>query len=125
MYNIAQVIYGVPLVTNDDPPRYSEELQSLIVGLDSGAQQDGWLSYYSGDASQSPLAFGFEVGEFDVVPNFIEGNTIAKIFSPPQSVEEDRYARYTDLLEALPESLREEVIGIGGEPRTFILWCTS
>ena len=115
MYAISQVIYGYPLVSNDKELDLSEELCELVW---SDAEEDGWLHYYSGSATDEPAAFGIEIDEFDEACAYVDTR---KLKMTPTQADIDKFNELFDKLEPeIQEELRQF-----GEPFVFFLWSTS
>lgn len=116
MYGIAQIIYGVPLVANEDGDSPKEKFDVLAEAIED--ESDGFLSYYSGAADESPAAFGVELGQFDECCAYIDVSTLPLDPTPGQMAE------YSQLLEAQEPEVRKALESLGS-PRVFFLWSTS
>lgn len=116
MYAMAHMIYGYPLVTNDQEPSPRARLPRVDDALDE--EMAGFLTYYSGAADETPAAFGIRLGRFDEACAFVP---IAEI---PLAPTEDQRTEFQRLLEALPSDLQGDLRGLG-EPSVFLLWATS
>lgn len=116
MYSIAQIIYGIPLVSNDDgAPGQSEDLE---LAIEDG--EPGFLSYYSGAAPETPAAFGIELGEFDEACAWIDMKDVNLSPTPQQT------SQFELLWKSLKKSLQEEIEAkYGKDSKVFILWTTS
>lgn len=116
-YAIGNVIYGIPLGTNRyNPTGESEWSEELSIAIED--ELTGFLQYYSG-SGDVPAAFGVELCEFDEACYFVDITGLTLRPTIEQQAEVER------AFNALPISLREEIITKFGTPRTFILWSTS
>tara|TARA_R110000868_G_scaffold324272_5_gene585169 strand:- start:757 stop:1104 length:348 start_codon:yes stop_codon:yes gene_type:complete len=113
-YAIAHVIYGIPLNSNDDEVKKSDELEDLIED-----EPEGMLGYYSGSAPWIPTAFGVELHEFDECNHHIDLDTIN--LQPTA----EQLAQFNTEWANLPAEIKEEIIKSYGLPRVFLLWSTS
>lgn len=116
MYAIGQIIYGLPLVANEDEDSPQERFEILAEACQE--ECDGFLSYYSGASDESPAAFGVELGQFDECCAYIEAASLPLVPTPEQVAE---YAR---LLDAQEPEVRKALENLGA-PRVFFLWSTS
>jgi hypothetical protein len=115
MYAIAQVIYGIPLNSNN---YFEDNRQSADLDLALENADPGFLRYYSGGADVPPSAFGIELSSFDEACHHVDLSSL--VLEPTDA----QHSEFAHLLEALEPALREEVLSYG-EPRVFFLWSTS
>lgn len=113
MYAIANIIYGIPLISNDPDFSRSDDLQEFI-----DEEGDGVQSLYSGAGGEQPAAFGVLIGEFDEACAFVEQS----VYSASPSAE--HVAEFNRLWANLSEEDRA-LMEPYGAPRTFLLWSTS
>jgi hypothetical protein len=113
-YAIATIIYGIPLDTYDADVTISEELSNLIED-----QEGGFICLYRGNSDGPGQAFGIEVSEFDECNHHIDIKDLT--FQP--SLEQVK--KLSDLLDALPNHIVDEMAKTFGPARTFLLWSSS
>ncbi len=116
MYSIANIIYGIPLNSNDSysDTESSEELSELAF-----SDEDGFLRYYSGSADVDPLAFGIRIDEFDEACHHVDLSTLKLVPTDAELLE------YNRLWNTLDIAIQEEITENYGTPRVFFLWSTS
>lgn len=137
-YTIAELIYGVPLMEEIDLPfpkenhlcfphqhrkdldgypyqRRSEVLTDILD--DRSNYKIGFLTYYTGNSSIKPGAFGIHLTQFEVDDLFSE-------FEAYLQISDETRKEFNALFQALPQHLQQEVSAYG-EPRLFFLWTTS
>lgn len=112
-YAIANLIYGVPLHTNDSLYERPESLNNALED-----EIEGFLAYYSG-SGYSPGAFGIKVDEVDECSHHSELH-LAKFMANGHQHHVD----YERLLKQLPKELQDQIKAFG-HPRLFILWSSS
>ena len=127
MYVIAHVLYGVPTPLDFDyheakEKKFLEENPSgeYISVLENSFEdgQDGFLSYYSGNADVEPRAFGVFISQFNECGYSLDISQL-KLSPKPEMIME-----YNKNYEALSQELKDEINSFG-QPRVFILWATS
>jgi len=116
MYAICNVIYGIPLNSNDynDEVEKSDTLQDLLY-----EEEPGFYEFYSGVGDESPQAFGVLLDTFDECAHHTFLNSLQ--LSPTDA----QRAQYDELFNSLDPVLQQELRNIAQEPCTFILWSTS
>lgn len=114
MYAIARIIYGVPLVSNDDTPL--ELPASVSEAVED--EEEGFLTYYSGSSDEPPAAFGVELGEFDEACAFVKPADL------PLTPTAHHVAQYEALLATQPPE-RKACLAALGAPQVLFLWSTS
>lgn len=112
-YAIANLIYGVPLHTNDGSYERPQILEDALENEDYG-----FLAFYS-SSGERPGAFGIKVDEFDECCHHSELH-LAKFMANGHS----HHTEYERLFKQLPKELQDEVRAFG-QPRLFILWSSS
>ena len=114
MYAIAQVIYGIPLNSNDN-----ENLDPTGVLTEAVEyEESGYLEYYNGGSDVPPRAFGVEISEFDECCHHIP---LQDLRLRPTVDHLDQYQKLWN--QQSPEC--QEALKKIGEPQVFILWTTS
>lgn len=132
MYAIVNIIYGVPLMGRETRKRTTRGIEvdeplCLEVARDYPSDK-GFISYYSGNADETPMAFGIDLDSFDEASGGFNNLSSLKIEPTPEQKEE--YQRLFDNLKQM-EADDEELKGIieeiqkRGDPRVFFLWSTS
>ena len=127
MYVIAHVLYGVPTPLDFDYYDAKEEeffdenpsgeyIRVLENAFEQG--QDGFLSYYSGNADVAPRAFGVFISQFNECGYSLDISEL-KLTPTPEII-----AEYNKNYDALSQEMKDEINAFG-QPRTFILWTTS
>ena len=115
MYAIANIIYGIPLISNEIPSiELSDELKEIIEDDDT----DGILSFYSGSGDNTPAAFGILLGQFDEACAYTD---ISKLKLTPIKEDIDQFEM---LFNNLSNSLKIEIASIS-KPFVFFLWSNS
>lgn len=119
MYAIGQIIYGVPLCSNDFHAQHpaTDENNPISEAVDN--EEAGFLAYYSGSAEVSPYAFGVELGQFDECCSYVSVRNL-----PLQPTQEQR-DQYQALYDQQPQEIKAVLDCIVQEPEVFILWSTS
>lgn len=113
-YAIFTTYFGIPLNSNtshEDAERPAC-LEDLIEGDGPGVH----IRYSSG--SDTPVAFGVRLGEFDECCHHLEVTDVVTTITPAQMQE------FHDLYNALDQEVRD-AMQVYGEPRMFILVSSS
>ena len=118
MFAISEVIYGIPLVSNDAIVTYSEELENFIDEEWTAESGVSFLSFYSGSGDQSPAAFGIQLDQFD------EGCSYVNISDLTLIPSQEHVSQFKEAFEELSDDLKAELSKFEG-PRVFFLWSTS
>lgn len=116
MYAIAHLIYGHPLVTNDAGPSPRARWPRVDAAIED--EVEGFLTYYSGAADETPAAFGIRLGHFDEACAFVPLSDI------PLAPTDEQKAQYEAQFAALAPELQDDLRSLGS-PAVFLLWSTS
>ena len=120
--------YGVPITVDFDEYYEAKEEEFLdenpggeyIKELENAFEhdQDGFLTYYSGNGDVTPKAFGVYISEFNECFYSLDVSQL-KLTPTPEMI-----AQYNKNYAALSQDLKDEIDSFG-KPRAFILWTTS
>ena len=112
-YAIANLIYGVPLHTNDSVYERPEILSEAIEN-----ELEGFITDYS-SSGDTPGAFGIKVDEVNECNHHSELH-LAKFMANGHQ----HHVEYERLIKQLPKEVQSE-LKVFGQPRLFILWSSS
>ena len=112
-YAIMEVIYGIPLVSSFK--NMSDELENIVESQEYGLIK----TRYSGHAEQIPTFCGVSIGSFTNCEPVIEMTDLT--LTPTQAQIDE----FNDSFHQMPEEVQKLIGDFGGQPRVFILSCTS
>lgn len=115
MYAIAEVFYGVPLVSNKHALKLTPYLAEMI---EEGDEEYGVQTFYSGSSNDTPAAFGVHLDSFDEGCAYVDPREVSMSPTPAQV---DEYKRLVDNFPdpATKAWLQKQT------PFVFFLWSTS
>lgn len=112
-YAIFEIVYGIPLTSEDKP--LSTELEDIV----DSEEYELIHTRYSGFASYTPTFCGVSLGEFDECEPVIE---VSKLNMTPT---QDQIDEFNSAFDQMPAEVQQMIRDYGGEPRVFLLACTS
>lgn len=112
-YAIFEIVYGIPLTS--DGKQFSDELEEIVESNQYKLIQ----SRYSGSASQTPTFCGVALGRFNECSPVIE---VSKLNMTPT---QDQMNEFISAFDQMPAEVQQMIRDYGGEPRVFLLSCTS
>lgn len=121
MYAIVNVMYGVPLNSNEwpSPVEWSAGFEEYIEEAQDEKDADGFYLPYSGAGDTRPGTFGICLGEFDEACHHVDISDLKLVPTAAQ------LKKYKNLWDKLPKEIRSEITVKYGDPRTHLLWSTS